>query len=214
MTSIASAHMETFITALRAAKIIAIVREKSADHAVAIGQRLLQAGIGILEVSLTTPGALEAITELRYAAKANSDALVGAGTVLDPESLERAAAAGAQFYVAPVFDRATLAEARELSMAAVPGCATPSEMWQAHRAGAAAIKVFPATGWTPAGLANVLRAMPFLSLVPTGGVRIADLRSWLGSGAIAVGIGSALNRDGDLREVLIAIRRERPSDGS
>jgi 2-dehydro-3-deoxyphosphogluconate aldolase/(4S)-4-hydroxy-2-oxoglutarate aldolase len=177
-----------FVTALRAERIIAILRSQDAEEAVATGNRLVAAGIRILEVSLNTPGALAAIAEL----SSRSGAIVGAGTVLTADAARQAADAGARFYVSPTLDIDTIDAAHERGMAAVPGCATPSEMLRAHGAGAEAIKVFPATMWTPAGLANVVRAMPFLSLVPTGGIGVDDARPWLSAGATALGMGSSL----------------------
>jgi 2-dehydro-3-deoxyphosphogluconate aldolase/(4S)-4-hydroxy-2-oxoglutarate aldolase len=180
-----------FVTALRAQRIIAILRSNNAEEAVAMGHRLVAAGIGILEVSLNTPGALTAIAELA----ARTGAVVGAGTVLSADAAHQAADAGARFFVAPILDLDTIEAAHERAMAAVPGCATPSEMLRAHRAGAEAIKVFPATMWTPAGLANVSRAMPFLRLVPTGGIGVDDARAWMSAGATALGMGSSLTPD-------------------
>jgi 2-dehydro-3-deoxyphosphogluconate aldolase/(4S)-4-hydroxy-2-oxoglutarate aldolase len=177
-----------FVTALRAERIIAILRSQDAEDAVATGNRLVAAGIRILEVSLNTPGALAAIAELA----SRSGAVVGVGTVLTADAARQAADAGARFFVAPILDVDAINAAHERGMAAVPGCATPSEMLRAYDAGAEAIKVFPATMWTPTGLENVLRAMPFLRLVPTGGIGVDDARAWLSAGATALGVGSSL----------------------
>jgi len=142
-----------FLEVLRAERVIAILRSSSAQEAVSTGKELIRAGIRVLEVSLNTPGALEAIAELSASA-ARSQVLVGAGTVLDASSVAKAGEAGARFYVSPVLDEQAIAAANELGMAAVPGCATPTEMLAAHAAGATAIKVFPATLWNPDGLAE------------------------------------------------------------
>jgi 2-dehydro-3-deoxyphosphogluconate aldolase / (4S)-4-hydroxy-2-oxoglutarate aldolase len=176
---------------LRAERIIAIVRADSAQQAVATGRALVDAGIRVLEVSLNTPAALEAIAELT-ADTLGSGVLVGAGTVLDAATVTRAAEAGARFYVSPVFDRKAIDAAAEAQISAVPGCMTPSEMLAAYAAGAAALKIFPAAVWTPDALANVLRAMPFLPVVPTGGITIDNAAAWLVAGSTALGIGSSL----------------------
>jgi 2-dehydro-3-deoxyphosphogluconate aldolase/(4S)-4-hydroxy-2-oxoglutarate aldolase len=183
-----------FLELLLAERVIGIVRAPSPEAAVATGKTLIDAGIRLVEVSLNTPGALEAITELASCA-AQSRSLVGAGTVLDANSVSMAGDAGAAFFVSPTFDQAAVDAAIELHVAAVPGCSTPTEMLAAHRGGASAIKVFPATLWTPDGLANVLRAMPFLRLVPTGGISAGNAVSWFAAGATAVGIGSSLTQD-------------------
>lgn len=180
-----------FLEVLRAERVIAILRRSDAQEAVSTGKELIAAGIRVLEVSLNTPGALEAIAELSAAAD-RSQVLVGAGTVLDASSVATASEAGARFYVSPVVDEQAIAAANELGMAAIPGCATPTEMLAAHAAGAAAIKVFPATLWDPEGLANVVRAMPFLALVPTGGIGVGNAAAWLAAGSTALGIGSSL----------------------
>jgi 2-dehydro-3-deoxyphosphogluconate aldolase/(4S)-4-hydroxy-2-oxoglutarate aldolase len=185
-----------FLQVLQAERVIGILRTRDAQEAVSTGKRLIGAGIRVLEVSLNTPGALDAIAELA-ATSDESQVLVGAGTVLDAASVALAGAAGAKFYVSPVLDEQAIAAAAELGMAALPGCATPTEMLRAHACGAAGIKVFPATVWSPDGLANVLRAMPFLHLIPTGGVDADSAAAWLDAGATALGIGSSLSASVD-----------------
>jgi 2-dehydro-3-deoxyphosphogluconate aldolase/(4S)-4-hydroxy-2-oxoglutarate aldolase len=140
-----------FVDLLETERLIAILRASSPEQAVATGKELIDAGVRLIEVSLNTPGAVEAITELVSCA-GDCRVLVGAGTVLDAASVLRINEAGASFFVSPVFDQAAVDTANELHMAAVPGCATPTEMLAAHQGGAAAIKVFPATMWTPDGL--------------------------------------------------------------
>jgi 2-dehydro-3-deoxyphosphogluconate aldolase / (4S)-4-hydroxy-2-oxoglutarate aldolase len=194
-----------FLEVLRAERVIAILRSRDAKEAVSTGKELIGAGIRVLEVSLTTPGALEAIAELS-ASTDRSHVLVGAGTVLDAASVAKAGEAGARFYVSPVLEERAIAAANELGMASVPGCATPTEMLAAHAAGAAAIKVFPATLWNPDGLANVLRAMPFLPLVPTGGIGVENAAAWLAAGSTALGIGSSLTAaEGNVADLRRAI---------
>jgi 2-dehydro-3-deoxyphosphogluconate aldolase/(4S)-4-hydroxy-2-oxoglutarate aldolase len=199
-----------FIAALRSQRIIAIVRSSSRDEAVAAGRRLIDAGLGVVEVSLNTPDSLDAIAALRHVARDRPGTLIGAGTVLTAEWAHRAADAGAQFYVAPILDPSTLAAAQERGIPAVPGCATPTEMWQANLAGAAAIKLFPATEWTPAGLANLLRAMPSLNVVPTGGISAENAEAWLQAGAIALGIGSGLDSPDLLRRLAPFVQERYP----
>lgn len=189
-------HRE-FLAVLTAERVVAILRATDADHAVATGRDLIDAGIRVLEVSLNTPGALEAIAELSAYAARHAGVMIGAGTVLNQDAVAQVSAAGATFFVAPVFDQQAVIAANELGVAAVPGCATPTEMLNAHNAGAVAVKIFPATLWSPDGLANVLRAMPFLQVIPTGGIRIDHARSWLDAGSLALGIGSTLTQAPD-----------------
>ena len=198
-----------FQDTLAAERVVAIVRCGGAAQAVAAATALLAEGVRIVEVSLNTPGAVAAIAELARRYGDAPGTAIGAGTVLDVEAVEQVAEAGARFFVSPVFDEGAVAIASDLGLAAVPGCLTPSEMLRAHQAGAAAVKVFPATVWTPEGLRNVVRAMPFLRLIPTGGVSVEDAPDWLAAGAAGVGIGSALERPGNVGRLHAAIGRAR-----
>ena len=193
-----------FQDTLAAERVVAIIRCGSAAQAVDTAKALLGGGIRIVEVSLNTPGAVEAIAELASQYGDTPGTVIGAGTVLDATAVRHLAEAGARFFVSPVFDVSAVTAASELGLAAVPGCLTPTEMLRAHQAGAAAVKVFPATQWTPGGLRNVIRAMPFLRLIPTGGVGVDDAADWLAAGAAGLGIGSALEKPGNvtlLREI-------------
>ena len=194
-----------FQDTLAAERVVAIVRCGSAAQAVDKAEALLADGIRIVEVSLNTPGAVDAIAELARRHGDASGTVIGAGTVLDARSVEEVAAAGARFFVSPVLDEDAVAVAGRLGVAAVPGCLTPTEMLRAHLAGAAAVKVFPATAWSPEGLANVARAMPFLRLIPTGGVGVDDAAQWLAAGAAGLGIGSALEKPGNVARLREAI---------
>jgi len=168
---------------LRGARAIAILR----SHDQAIGRSALAAavrgGFRVLEVTLTTPGALELIAEL-----ARDDRLVvGAGTVLTMDHARAAARAGARFLVSPVLDLDVVAEAGRLGCVVMPGCATPTELWAAHRAGSPVQKLFPAPAGGPAWLRAVLAPMPFLRVIPTNGVELDNAAAWLAAGAFAVG---------------------------
>jgi 2-dehydro-3-deoxyphosphogluconate aldolase/(4S)-4-hydroxy-2-oxoglutarate aldolase len=186
---------QRFATTLHRERVVAILRTGSAAEAVSAGRRLVDQGVRVLEVSLNTPDAVSAIATLATAF--GDDAFVGAGTVLRAEDVHRVADAGARFFVSPVLDRTAIAAAHERALLAIPGCATPTEMRDAHELGAFAVKVFPATLWTASGLANVLRAMPFLRAIPTGGLKVADATTWLAAGATALGLGSALTDSPD-----------------
>lgn len=199
--------VDHFQHALAAERVVAILRCGSAAQAVAAAKALITAGVRIVEVSLNTPGAVEAIAELARHCDEASGTVIGAGTVLDAKSVEEVAGAGARFFVSPVFDERSVAVANDLGLAGVPGCLTPTEMLRAHQAGAAAVKLFPATAWTPEGLRNVVRAMPFLRLIPTGGVSVDDAPQWLAAGAAGLGIGSALEKAGNVTRLREAVAR-------
>jgi 2-dehydro-3-deoxyphosphogluconate aldolase/(4S)-4-hydroxy-2-oxoglutarate aldolase len=166
------------------------VRERSGQAALERGAALVEAGARVVEISLTTPEALDAMTEL--VGVAGKRAVVGAGTVLDTEDAERSIAAGARFLVAPTLSLPVIELAAAADIAVVPGAATPTEMLAAHRAGADFVKIFPASVWTPRAVKDLLAALPQLRLVPTGGVSLDTAPDWIRAGAAAVGMGSAL----------------------
>src|SRR5690349_11654716 len=142
---------EAVLNDIREARAVAILRCN--DHAA--GRQALAAavrgGFRVLEVTLTTPGAVELIAELWK----DDRLVIGAGTVLTVEQARAAAQAGARFLVSPVLDDDVLAEATKLGCAMLPGCATPTELWRAHRAGAAMQKLFPAPAGGPTWLRSV-----------------------------------------------------------
>ncbi|MCA9751739.1 MAG: bifunctional 4-hydroxy-2-oxoglutarate aldolase/2-dehydro-3-deoxy-phosphogluconate aldolase [Gemmatimonadetes bacterium] len=144
-------------------------------------------GLPLLEITLTTPGALEAIRTLA----ADADALVGAGTVLTVDDVRAVAEAGARFAMSPVLDPAVVAEAHRLGMLAIPGGGSATEILAAHRAGAKLVKVFPSG---PLGGPDFLRKirgpLPHIPLVPTSGPAIETFADYVDAGAVAVGVGS------------------------
>ena len=174
--------------------VVGIVRTTSAAEATRAASALIDAGLSAVEVSLTTPGALDVIAELGQAGS-----VVGAGTVRTLAAARDAHAAGAGFLVSPNLDLDVVRFAVEHGLAVVPGCLTPTEMTAAIAAGAHAVKIFPAHLWSPAALRGMLEAMPDLRCVPTGGVSPASAPEWIAAGALAVGVGGALTRSEDPR---------------
>lgn len=174
---------EAVLNDIREARAIAILRAN--DHA--IGRAALAAavrgGFRALEVTLSTPGAVEIIADLAR----DDRLLVGAGTVLTVEQARAACHAGARFLVSPVLDIEVVAEATRLGSVMIPGCATPTELWKAHRAGAALQKLFPSPAGGPTWLRSVLAPMPFLRVIPTNGVEVDNANEWFAAGAFAVG---------------------------
>jgi 2-dehydro-3-deoxyphosphogluconate aldolase/(4S)-4-hydroxy-2-oxoglutarate aldolase len=178
------------VATLRERGAVAVLRFGDARHTERAADWLVAAGVTVLEVTLTTPGALESIATL--AARFGDDALVGAGSVLDPDAARRAIDAGARFVVSPVCDAQVMRATHALDVAMLPGAFTPTEILHAHELGADAVKVFPSEALGPAFIKGVLGPMPFLQLVPTGGVTPENAGDWLRAGAMAVGLGSAL----------------------
>jgi 2-dehydro-3-deoxyphosphogluconate aldolase/(4S)-4-hydroxy-2-oxoglutarate aldolase len=173
---------------LAALGAIAVVRLDGAEAAVRAADAVHAGGVRAIEVTLTTPGALNAIRELSR----REGMLVGAGSVLDADAARDAIAAGARYLVSPVFLPGLVEIGHGAELPVLPGAFTPTEILAAHRAGADAVKVFPSDALGPAFIRGVLGPMPFLRLVPTGGVTPENVGDWLRAGAAAVGLGGAL----------------------
>mgnify|MGYP001408352370 CR=1 FL=1 len=171
-------------------KIVAVVRLDNYNCAVDVARALAAGGVTVLEFTLTGQGALEAVSATR---KALGDAVcVGVGTVLSPEQAEAAIDAGAEFLVTPALRRQVIATCVKRQTLILCGGLTPTELLEAHEAGAEMVKVFPAQFGGPKFIKDVLAPMPFLKMVPTGGVSPENARDDLAAGAVAVGIGGNL----------------------
>ena len=171
-------------------KVIAVVRLDDYNRAVGAAQALAAGGVTVLEFTLTGRGAMEAVSATR---RALGDAVcVGVGTVLTSEEAEAAIDAGAQFTVTPALRRQVIATCIKRQTLILCGGLTPTELLEAHEAGAELVKVFPARLGGPKFIKDILAPMPFLKLVPTGGVSPENAWDYLAAGAVAVGIGGNL----------------------
>lgn len=178
------------IQQILAKKIVAVVRLDDYTRAVEVARALVMGGVTVLEFTLTGQGALEAISATRKAL--GDTACVGVGTVLKAEEAEAAIDAGAQFAVTPAVRQQVIATCVKRQILILCGGFTPTELLEAHEAGAELVKVFPAQLGGPKFIKDVLAPMPFLKLVPTGGVSPENARDYLSAGAVAVGIGGNL----------------------
>ena len=172
--------------------VMAILRAESAEHYPAIGATLADAGVRCLEVTLTTPGALAAITELRSALPSLA---LGAGTVLTATDVSDAIAAGAEFIVSPNTEPSVIQAASEARVASFPGALTPTEVAAAWTAGATTIKIFPGSAVGPGYITALHGPFPDIAMMPTGGVGLDDIGPWIRAGAVGVGLGSPLQGD-------------------
>jgi len=146
----------------------------------------MKGGLGVIELTLTTPGALEVMTQLAD----DPSACVGAGTVLSTKDVEAVAAAGGRFAMSPVYDAEVVTAAHQNGLLAVPGAATPGEIFAAHRSGARMVKVFPSAALGgPAFLRAVRGPLPHIPMVPTSGPTAETLGDYFAAGAVAVGVG-------------------------
>jgi 2-dehydro-3-deoxyphosphogluconate aldolase/(4S)-4-hydroxy-2-oxoglutarate aldolase len=169
-------------------RISAIVRTNDQQLAADAMQAAIEGGFRVGEFALTTPGALELISD--FAKK--PDLLVGAGTVLTIEQARATVKAGARFLVSPICDPQIIAEAHKLGVAAMPGTFTATEMQAAHRAGADFVKLFPAPADLPSYIASILAPLPHLRIYPTNGVTVDNVVDVLRAGAAGAGFAKAL----------------------
>lgn len=186
--------------AVTESRVIAIGRGLPADRMLAIAEGLAAGGVGAFEITLNSPGALGAIGSLA-ARFAGSRLLIGAGTVLTPAQANAALDAGARFLVMPNMDPDVIAVGVARGVSTFPGVFTPSEALAAWRAGASAVKLFPASVAGPAFVRELRGPMPDIPVVPTGGVTIENGPAFIAAGAIAIGIGSWLTGSGDPEEI-------------
>lgn len=182
--------MQALIAAVAAAKIVAIVRLEHYDRAVDVAQALYAGGITAIEYTLTGSGAFAAITRVRAAM--GDRMLIGVGTALTEADAQGAIDAGAQFLVTPAVRPAVVAVGVRAGVPTACGAMTPSEALTAHEAGAAFIKIFPARALGPGYIKDLLAPLPFLKVMPTGGIGADNLKSYLDAGAVGVGIGGSL----------------------
>jgi 2-dehydro-3-deoxyphosphogluconate aldolase/(4S)-4-hydroxy-2-oxoglutarate aldolase len=170
-------------------RVLAIIRSRTSQEAVDAADLLLTAGVRALEVSLVTPGALDAIAQLRAQ---HPEALLGVGTVTTTEHVRSARSAGATFIVSAVSSEDVLALAARRELPVFPGALTPTEIHRAAEAGATGVKLFPASAVGPGYVREVLATTPDLRLIAVGGITPGSAGEWLRAGARAVGLGSAL----------------------
>lgn len=184
-----------FLADLTETGLVAIIRCQEAGRALAIGRTLLEAGVGMLEVTLTTPDAVETIATLAgEVADGGSGAWVGAGTVISEDDLDTAVAAGARFVVTPGLCPAVAAASRA-EVPSLAGAWTASEVITAHDQGATAVKIFPASSGGPGHLKALRDPLPHIPLVAVGGVGLAEIEAYRKVGAIGFGIGGPLIGD-------------------
>jgi 2-dehydro-3-deoxyphosphogluconate aldolase / (4S)-4-hydroxy-2-oxoglutarate aldolase len=171
--------------------LVAVVRAESPEQASRIADACAQAGVAAIEITFTVPDPASVIAELtrRYP---KGEMLIGAGTVLDPETAAAAVAAGAQFVVAPCLNLEVARFCNRRQIPYMPGAGTVKEIVEAMECGAEIIKVFPGETLGPQFVKAVRGPLPHALLMPTGGVTLENVQDWLRAGCVAVGVGSSL----------------------
>lgn len=174
-------------------RIVAIVRLDDLSQAIAIARALAQGGIVAQEFTLTNPDAIRVIEPVQTALAAEGyDAVVGIGSVRNVDEARASIAAGADFIVSPISRADVIGECRQAEVAVMPGAYTPTEIAHAWECGADVVKVFPARQLGPGYIKDVLAPMPYLKLMPTGGVDLNNIATFLQAGVVALGIGGNL----------------------
>ena len=173
---------------IRREKLIPVVRTDDTEDARKAIEILSKCGIVIFEITMTVPNAVELIAEYN-----DTDLLIGAGTVLNPEQAEKCIEAGAKFIVSPAFNLETVRFCREQEVAVMPGSLTPTEVLTAWNAGANCVKVFPCDALGGAKYLKTLKTLfPHIEMMPTGGVSCETIADFFAAGAVAVGVGADL----------------------
>jgi 2-dehydro-3-deoxyphosphogluconate aldolase/(4S)-4-hydroxy-2-oxoglutarate aldolase len=171
--------------------LVPVIRVSSAQEAIDVADAIKEGGVTLIEITMSVPGAIDVIKEL--AQKYRDEIIMGAGTILDPETGRAALLAGAQFIVTPTLNLDVIQLAHRYSAVVVPGAMTPTEILTAWNAGADMVKVFPAAQLGgPEYLKAIRGPLPQILLVPTGGVNLQNAGAFIKAGAAALGVGGEL----------------------
>lgn len=176
---------------IKKAGIVAVVRATSVDQAERIAEACIEGGVAAIELTFTVPRA-DKLIEAMSAKYNGGEIIIGAGTVLDPETARIAILCGAEYIVSPYFDPNTVKLCNRYGIPSMPGIFTPTEAVAAMEAGADVLKVFPGDVATPNFIKSVLGPLPQAQMMPSGGVSVDNVDKWIKAGAIAVGAGSSL----------------------
>ncbi len=185
-------------------KFIAVIRAQNSEQLIDVGWALQEGGCDLIEVTMTTPNALEVIE--KASTKLGDKVLIGVGSVVDAHTARAAILSGAEYVVSPITDFDTIDMAHRYDKVVMPGAYTPTEAFNAYKAGADFVKIFPAGFGGPKLIKAIKAPLPQLSIVPTGGVNLETIIDFLESGADACGVGSALVKkealaNGDMEDI-------------
>jgi 2-dehydro-3-deoxyphosphogluconate aldolase / (4S)-4-hydroxy-2-oxoglutarate aldolase len=188
--------------------VVPVIRTSSAESAIKSIEAIYRGGIRAAEITMTVPGAIKALEKI--ADQFGDSIVLGAGTVLDPATARACMLAGAQFFVTPALNVATIEMARVYSKPIFPGALTPTEVLKAWEAGADAVKVFPCSAVGGAKYIKALKApFPQIEMIPTGGVNLDTTADFLRAGACAVAVGGELVDAKTIREGRYEVFEER-----
>lgn len=188
------------IQEIRRAGVVAVLRGKSTEDVVAMAEQSIAGGVRIIEVTMTTPGALQAIRILaeKYGQVSGPNRpVIGVGTVLDDVTARLAILEGAEFVVSPAFEPSVVTMCHRYRVPIMPGVVTIAEAQAALESGVDVVKLFPGSMFTPSIIKTLKGPLPQLNIMPTGGVNLNNIGEWFQSGAFAVGIGSDLTSEAE-----------------
>ncbi len=184
--------------------VVAVVRAESPEQAMKIAESCLEAGINAIEITFTVNGALDVIKKLAESNKDNK-IIIGAGTILDPETARAAILAGAMFVVSPCLNTEVVKVCNRYQVACMPGAMTVKEVVEGMEAGADIIKIFPGELFGPAIIKAFKGPLPQAKLMPTGGVSLDNVADWIKAGSVAIGVGGSLTagaKKGDYESIV------------
>jgi len=178
--------------------VVAVLRGKDANEVAEMAEQSIAGGIKVIEITMTVPSALKAIEKLaaKYSSTTSDPdkfAIIGVGTVLDPETARAAILSGSEFVVGPALNPATVALCNRYRIPVMPGVMTIKEIQEALELGVDIVKLFPST--TPSMIKAIKGPLPQANIMPTGGVTLDNVGDWIAAGAVAVGIGSDLTTE-------------------
>ena len=181
------------ISKIREVGVVAVVRAESAEQAIKITDACIKGGIPAIELTFTVPGANRVIEELAKHYK-EDEIILGAGTVLDPETARIAILAGAQYIVSPYYDEETIRLCNRYAVPCMPGCMTIHDVVKSLEMGCDIIKLFPGDVFGPQMVKDIKGPIPQAKIMPTGGVSADNVDEWINAGVVAVGAGSSLTK--------------------
>jgi 2-dehydro-3-deoxyphosphogluconate aldolase/(4S)-4-hydroxy-2-oxoglutarate aldolase len=185
---------QELVTRITENGLVAVVRAETAEKAYRIVDACIEGGVGAIEITFTVPGAHKIIEELSGKYGSTGDIILGAGTVLDPETARIAILSGASYIVSPYFNPDMVKLCNRYQVPSMPGAMTVKEVAEAMEAGADIIKVFPGNLFGPEIIKAIKGPLPHAPMMPTGGVDVDNVKQWIKAGAVAVGAGSSLTK--------------------
>nr|WP_255711428.1 bifunctional 2-keto-4-hydroxyglutarate aldolase/2-keto-3-deoxy-6-phosphogluconate aldolase [Pelosinus baikalensis] len=183
--------------------VVAVVRAQNSEQAIKITEACMKGGIAAIEITFTIPEAAQVIADLRKA-YSPEEMIIGAGTVLDPETARIAILAGAQYIVSPSLNLETVKLCNRYQVPVMPGAMTIAEVIAAMEAGADIVKIFPGDAFGPSFIKAIKGPIPQAPLMPTGGVNLENVGEWIKAGCVAVGVGGNLTagaKTGDYQSI-------------